>query len=415
MLGHMSETPDSVDNWSVLLNGLASRIDLEASARQHGLLQRVRAIKSASDLLRLIVAYSLCGLSLKQTAFWAEAQDVAIISAPGLFKQFRRAADWIESLLACALAENVPQPPLPGHSSAVRLVDATHVSRRGAKKLDLRLHVCLDLASLQFRRVELTPAKQGESLCRVPVASTDLVIGDAGYAKRPGLWHVVEAGGSFIVRHHWHNVPLQRPDGDDFDLFAALATVPDQGSAEFPVAIADHPEEPAKLAQARLIALRKDPEAAEKAKRRLLAEAKRKGRSIDLRSLIAAEYVMLLTSAEQALLSADMVLTVYRYRWQIELAFKRLKSLVNLDDLPIKDLELSRTVLAARLLMAILMDRLTRRVQSFSPSASGKLDPAGIPLDPPGTAVTHDPHGRPRGVGRHRLVGSAVSQSTSTR
>jgi IS4 transposase len=43
-------------------------------------------------------------------------------------------------------------------------------------------------------------------------------------------------------------------------------------------------------------------------------------------------------------------------RWQIELAFKRLKSLLNIDRLPAKNPHLARAWLNAHLLLALLID-----------------------------------------------------------
>ncbi|WP_143744644.1 transposase, partial [Mesorhizobium prunaredense] len=46
--------------------------------------------------------------------------------------------------------------------------------------------------------------------------------------------------------------------------------------------------------------------------------------------MIAAGFVILVTSLDQDEFDADTVLKLYRMRWRIELAFKRLKSLIGL-------------------------------------------------------------------------------------
>ncbi len=412
MIGGMSATTELENQWPLLLASLPDGLDLDATARQAGLFQRVRAIKNASDLLRLVFAYAVCGQSLKQTVFWAESQDIASISAVGLYKQFRQASIWMEHLLASVLAE---ETEAPSNVQAVRVVDGTHVNRRGTKKLDQRVHLALDLASLRINRVELTDYKQGESLRRFPVGFGEWVIGDAGYAKRPALWHVVEAEARFIVRHNWQSVPLLQPGGEPFDLFAALAAMPDNVSGEFAVGIGGHPTEPGRVFAARLVALRKSPEATETARKRLLSEATRKKRTIDPRSLVAAGYVLLLTTIDKAVLPADKVLTAYRFRWQVELAFKRLKSLVHLDDLPLQDQELARTVIYARLLVAVLMDRLMRRILPFFPSETDDLDPPNVAMARANAASADDPH-RDRWTDRGtRLAGKAFSQQAATR
>src|SRR5438094_1907872 len=48
--------------------------------------------------------------------------------------------------------------------------------------------------------------------------------------------------------------------------------------------------------------------------------------------------------------------SLYRVRWQIELAFKRLKSILRLDRLPAKSPGLAQAWIAAHLLIALLVE-----------------------------------------------------------
>lgn len=61
---------------------------------------------------------------------------------------------------------------------------------------------------------------------------------------------------------------------------------------------------------------------------------------------------------------------LYRVRWQVELAFKRLKSILRLDRLPAKDPELARAWIAAHLLLALLIEDTAAELAESSPSAS---------------------------------------------
>ena len=64
---------------------------------------------------------------------------------------------------------------------------------------------------------------------------------------------------------------------------------------------------------------------------------------------------------------AEEVLAVYRLRWQIELAFKRLKSLLHIDKLPTFTENASRSWLCAHLIMALLCDDLSQEFLDSSP------------------------------------------------
>jgi len=64
---------------------------------------------------------------------------------------------------------------------------------------------------------------------------------------------------------------------------------------------------------------------------------------------------------------ADEVLAVYRLRWQIELSFKRLKSLLDIDRLPTPTARGSRSWLDAHLILALFCDDLSRDLLESSP------------------------------------------------
>jgi len=64
---------------------------------------------------------------------------------------------------------------------------------------------------------------------------------------------------------------------------------------------------------------------------------------------------------------AGEVLMVYRLRWQIELAFKRLKSLLRMDRIPTQTERASRSWLTAHLILALLCDDLGQEVLASSP------------------------------------------------
>ena len=97
------------------------------------------------------------------------------------------------------------------------------------------------------------------------------------------------------------------------------------------------------------------------------AESKKKGHVVDPRTLESAGFFYVLTNVSRDQLSAERVLELYRFRWQIEMAFKDLKTVLDLDNLPAKDPALARSWIFAKLLGAFLIDDLTSRYLSFSP------------------------------------------------
>ena len=122
-----------------------------------------------------------------------------------------------------------------------------------------------------------------------------------------------------------------------------------------------------KVLSARLIVVRKSREAAERERRKARAEAKSKGNQVTERTLKAAAFTFLLTTLEESKASDVALAELYRVRWQIELAFKRLKSLMGLDSLRAKDPLLVRTYLLAKMIAAVLMETIADQCRAISP------------------------------------------------
>jgi len=348
--------------WKYLLSMLPAKVDLEASARDQGALLRRRVVRSAETLLRLALAYC-CGLSLRQTSCWAHLQGVGKLSQVGVMKCLRRSAAWLEFLVVTKLAERAECRQIQG--LRLRLVDATTVSAPGSQGTDWRVHLGFDLGSLTIDAVELTGAEGGESLSRFQVGAREVLIGDRGYAHRRGLWSVRQAGGDFLVRSTWQNLPLQTLGGEPFDLLLAARSLPEGEVGEFAVQTVATRKVPAMAA--RMIILCKSEEAAEQAREKIRKEARKKGRAVDPRTLEAAGYIFLLTSLPAAQLKAAEVLDLYRFRWQVELVFKRLKSLWDFGTVPAKDPDLARTYIFAKLLIAVLVEDLTQEALRATP------------------------------------------------
>jgi hypothetical protein len=278
----------------------------------------------------------------------------------------------------------------------LRVVDATSVRCVGSKKTDWRVHVGFGLGQLAIDHIELTGPEGGETLSRFPLGSQDLVLGDRGYAHRRGLAAARQAGGHFLVRLNWTNVPLQDRQGQPLDLLAALRQIQGTEVMDYPVQTAPQEAQQIPALSSRLIAVRKAAAAAEKDRQKILREAKKKRRQADPRTLEAAGYTFVLTSLEAEQLPAAEALELYRFRWQIEMAFKRLKGLVGLDILSAKDPHLARSALYAKLLAALLLEDLTGKFLSFSPWGFPVRAVACKPLASPANRARSDGPCHPR-------------------
>lgn len=350
-------------DWEFLLSRLPQGLDLDETARECGALLLPRVIRNAETLLRLVFAYSWCRLSLQATITWAAKHGIGKLSKVALMKRLRQSMSWLDLLLKTTLAERAGC--LAQRGIRLRLVDATTVSAPGSRGTDWRVHMGFDLGSQSIDSLEVTGPEGGESYSRFKVQEREVVVGDRGYVHRKGLGSIVKSGGYFLVRLNWQNLPLQDLQGERFDLLGSLRQAKEDEAIEF--AVQTEPTRAVPAIAARLIVQRKSPEAAEESRRKLLQEAKKKGRTVDPRTLETAAYMFVLTSVPSEHLRAAQILEVYRFRWQIEMAFKRLKEILPLRRVPVKDPDLARTYLYANLLAALLTEDLARDFLAFSP------------------------------------------------
>ena len=120
----------------------------------------------------------------------------------------------------------------------------------------------------------------------------------------------------------------------------------------------------------RLVVRRKTPEAIEAGHKWLRQQASNPQTKLDDRSLIAANFLILATSLPGTAFPADQVLAVYRLRWQSELAFRRLKSLLHIDRIRTRTAAGTRCWLYAHLIVALLCDDLGQEFLESFPSGA---------------------------------------------
>jgi Transposase DDE domain len=358
--------PDILDHWPEVQTNLPAGFDLERTARERGAFTRARQVKDAQTLLRLALAYGGCGMSLRETCAWAEAAGLASLADPSLIERLCKAAPWLGDIVAALLGEQAKLPKGRWAGYRLRALDATSICEPGADRTTWRLHVGYDLASGQIEQIELTDGRGAEKLQRLKYQPGDIMLADRAYARPRDLRPVIENGAHFIVRTGWNSLRLLHRDGSAFDLFAALAAQAEQeGGVSVRVDEGGDFGEPLIL---RLVIRRKSPEQVEAEQRRLRKEAKKRGKQTDPRSLEAAKYILLLTSLPSSIFPPADVLALYRFRWQLELAFKRMKSLAGLDALAAKKPELARAWIYARLIVFLIAERSAGQVPDSSPS-----------------------------------------------
>ena len=357
------------DQFPDLLKRLPAGLDLDTLARETKAIQRDRKIGGGANLLRLALARGPGGFSLRQSSGWVSLLGIAELSNPGVHYRMKQAVAFLAALVTRLLAAKVPGARLRWPGRTVCLADGTCVSKPGSKGTDWRVHGAFDLGGGGFSHLELTDGHGAEALDRgVPVAG-EIRIGDRGYARVPALKRfLADACGKadFIVRAGWNAFQLTTPRGKAFDLMSHLQNLP-AGMKPHEVNVRAAGARGETALPLRLIIQRKTPQAAEATRLALRRAAVKKGKTLDPRSLIAAAFMIVVTSLPVKEYKANDILAVYRLRWQIELAFKRLKSLLHMDNLPTRTEKTSRSWLYAHLIVALLSDDVSQDFLDSSP------------------------------------------------
>lgn len=358
------------EDWEVLQRLLPA--NWEELARETGAVERLRGFDSISALLRTLLLHVGPGYSLRETSVRAKAAGLAQVSDVALLRRLRTSGEWFRQLAVALLREQNDTPEL---ADPVRVIDASTICEPGPTGSQWRLHYSLRLPSLRCDHFEITPCRgagNGERLDRFDFQPGEIVLADRAYIHPRALAWVQDQGVHLVVRYNHGSTPLLDAAGRKWPLLARVRGLKAGRSRQWRV----HVRSEQGLIEGRLCALRKSAAATEKARRKLLRAAQRGQTQVRPETLELAAYVLVWTNLPRSYSSAQ-VLELYRQRWQIELAFKRLKSLAELGHLPKRDPESSRAWLYGKLLLALLAEKLGRIGRDISPWGYPQSEPGG--------------------------------------
>jgi hypothetical protein len=319
--------------------------------------ERSRKIKTPEALLKLLL-FRVCGGSLRKTAMQAGAGASQKVTDVAILKRQRAANAWLRWLIAGLLIGSKIKLKVPAWLGRyrVRVVDGTVVTEPTRAHGKWRVHYSYDLFSMRCDCLLVTGGDIGETLKHFPVAPGDLIMGDRLYASLSGMWYVKQQGGDFIVRARnkaFKYYPAA--NSGEIKLLPWLRGLKPHQVKEWTLRIQAFDYDPLLV---RVCVFRLADREAAKAQRRAEEEAKREGRQMDPETRELQRYVVVVTSVPQAELSTNQILQLYRARWQIEITFKRLKTLMRVGKLPCRTEASSSSWLLGKMLTALLVQRL---------------------------------------------------------
>lgn len=340
--------------------------DYAALAEEHDVLRVQHGnakIRSAKDLLWVFFVHAGLNLPLRQTSAAIRVAGGPEISPMRIHKKLIRSVSYLEAVMQRMAAIDADRSPERWLGYRVLTTDATTLCGPGATGADARIHTVMELASLRIAQLEVTDEHGGETLARFDWQPNDLVIGDRGYSHANGIEKVAAQSAAVLVRLNWHSIALHWADRERADVLAWLRTLRGHGCHERSAYF--HGRNKTSTVAGRVIARRlKEHEAAQ-------AEAwvrrEHKASDITPEMLESARYMVLFTTSR---LTALDCIDLYRMRWQVELKFKRWKSLCGFDRLPNYRDDTILAWIYLKVILGIVIERMTSpRAEAFPPGA----------------------------------------------
>lgn len=315
---------------------------------------RPRKIKTPAQLLQVVLCY--CGIDqvLRETAGIFTLVEERI-SDTAIQKRLKACLPWVKALLSRMMG-TAAAPLINGHLRFL-IVDGSTVQGPGAKGTWYRLHIAIDMVKLHLLHVSVTDQYQGEHLGYYPLQDGDVVVVDRGYNQAQMWIDQADRGVSLVVRYNPHGLNVYDAAGQKIDLEETLkATVETERC--LPVRVRAKGE----FIEGYLHACRLPPAQAAEARRRAQTQAKKNGRRIRQRTLALAEWVLIFTTLPPTVLPTATVAALYRVRWQVELVIKRLKSILDIDQLRAREQSpLAELYLHGKLLYTWVLEKRARR------------------------------------------------------
>lgn len=338
----------------------------QVKAKELGALRRCRKIPNAEVLLRVLLIHLAEGCSLRETSVRAHQGGLAELSDVAIMDRLKGAGDWFLWMNRELMMKWVTRQPATvfGSDRRVRLVDGTRIKEPGPTGSSWCIHYAIELPSLRCEELEVCDKHgSGESFKRFSVTPGDLFVGDRAYGARPGIYHVVDGGGDVLVRFPVTNLPMCDVGGDDFHLLPHLRKLRGTQVGQWSVIVPWHDR---KLS-GRVCAIKKSRQATEKALQHVRRKSQKNGTKTTPEAEEAAGYIFVFTTVDQTKLTSSAALEMYRGRWQIELVFKRLKSILDLGHLHKTDKQGAKAWIQGKLFVALLIETLLRHAESFFP------------------------------------------------
>ena len=328
---------------------------------------RKRDIKDPNDLMMLALFHLLTGCSLIEVSEISKLAKLGDISDVAFMKRFSNCNEWFKWILTAiqSSTSGVIQYTIPDCLAKYRIlaVDASDVVEKGASGRIFRLHFALDIGKMHAAIYKITSNSVGEHLRNFDLSQDDLVIADRIYSSITGIEYCLSRKCQYIARMRANSFKPYDSNGKQLDLLSIMDGK-DDGEV-FAFMRKERGENAGQLLPVRICFKRKDKDALDSTRKKMKRKESKKQTTISPSAYKFNEYIVMATSLDSSI-SHKEVIELYRFRWQVELYFKRLKSILGYGELPKKSDKSIFSWLNGKLMIALLIESIIGNAD-FSP------------------------------------------------
>ena len=327
------------------------------------IIKRQRGIKTPEDLMTLNLFHLVNGCTLMEISEAARLLKIGDFSDVAYMKRFEQCGEWFAWNCAQFAHKAVAKFQKPEYLNNYRAIafDASDIVEKGRSGQCYKLHYGIDIFNMCTVSYKITKNDIGETLRNYQLHKGDLAICDRAYGTINGIDHCIKSEADFILRLRTNAFKLYDNNGEAIDIVSKFQKLESEECGDFQAYVRTNDG----MLPVRVCAKRKSDADYEKTIKKLKRrESKRMCKIMDETKLFN-KYIVLVTSLPLNISPAD-VLETYRYRWQIEIYFKRLKSIMDLGDLPKKREKSSLAWINGKIMVALMIEFFLSSV-AFSP------------------------------------------------
>jgi hypothetical protein len=337
--------------------------EYEAKCVEFNIIQRKRKIETPADLMLLCLLHLINGCSLVDISEIARLSNIADISDVALMKKFGQCAPWFQSISENLIKGAVTNYAKPAYLEDYRVIafDASDVAEKGRSGRSYRLHYGIDIFTMSSVDYKITEQRIGETLRNFKLEPGDLAVADRIYGTLVEVSYCIESEADYIFRLRAKYFNMYDEADAKIDMLSRFEGLESGESRD----VHGYAVYNGKRIPIRVCVMRKSKEAIVAAQKRLNRKSSKKQEKISDSTRKFNEYIVVATSLGSEV-SADDILETYRYRWQVECYFKRLKSIMDVGELPKKLVSSSLSWINGKIMVALMIEMIISQ-GSFSP------------------------------------------------